>query len=292
MRIPLVQGRGFDERDRVDSAPVVIVNETLAETVWPGENPVGKTILMEWGKDIAAEVVGVAGDVRLSGLDTAARATLYWPLAQFPNDFMTLVVRAKGGTSIAEADLRARLSTIDPDIPVSSIVSMEGVVSRSLGKPRLTLSLMSIFGAVALLLASVGIYGVISFTVNQRVHEFGLRMALGASARNIEGMVLRQGLALALLRHRSRRHRSSFRGAPARWLALSSGAARPDDSPRHRCPSPRRRARRELCPRAARHADRPLRGASGRLTFLHSCIDALAGFDSRVPSRYRREIVA
>ena len=177
---------------------MVIINETLAETVWPGEKPIGKTVLMEWGRDIAAEVVGVAGDVRLSELDTAVCVT-YWPHAQFPNDFMTLVVRVKDGSSIAAADLRVQLSTIDPEIPVSSIVSMKEVVSRSLGKPRLMLSLMSIFGAVALLLASVGIYGVISFTVNQRTHEFGLRMALGASARNIEAMVLRQGLTLALL---------------------------------------------------------------------------------------------
>jgi putative ABC transport system permease protein len=198
MGIPVVLGRGFDDRDRGDSASVVIINEALAKTVWPGETPIGKTVLMEWGRDIAAEVVGVSGDVRLDELDTAPRPTLYWPYAQFPNEFMTLVVREKPGSSVSVADLRARLAGLDPEIPVSNIVSMEEVVSRSLGRPRLTLSLMSLFGVVALLLASVGIYGVIAFSVSQRVREFGLRRALGASAWNIEGMVLRQGLALAL----------------------------------------------------------------------------------------------
>lgn len=198
MGIPLIQGRSFDERDRADGAPVVIVNESLVESVWPGESPIGKTVLMEWGRDIAAQVVGVAGDVRLNELETSARPTLYWPLAQFPNDFMTLVVRAKDGAVVSATDLRAHLASIDREIPASNIVSMEEVVNRSLGRPRLTLSLMSVFGAVALLLASVGIYGVVAFSVSQRVHEFGLRMALGASARSIEGMVLRQGLALAL----------------------------------------------------------------------------------------------
>jgi putative ABC transport system permease protein len=199
MGIPLLAGRAFDERDRKDSAPVVIVNETLARSVWPGENPVGKTVLMSWGDEIPAQVVGVVGDVRLVQLDTVPRDTLYWPQSQLPNGFMAILVRGRDGRAPAAADLRARIASLDPELPLSSIREMEDVVAGSLGRPRLTLSLMSVFGAVALLLAAVGIYGVVSFSVGQRAHEFGLRMALGASSSDIGSLVLRQGLKLALL---------------------------------------------------------------------------------------------
>jgi putative ABC transport system permease protein len=199
MGIPLVQGRVFDERDRSDSTPSVIVNETLARTVWPGEDPVGKTVIMSWGEDVRAQVVGMVGDVRLVELETAPRATLYWPQSQLPNGFMTIVVRGRNGRAPAGDDLRARIGSIDPELPLTSIQQMENVVASSLGRPRMTLSLMSVFGGVALLLAAVGIYGVVAFSVGQRVHEFGLRMALGASSSDIRGLVLKQGLRLALL---------------------------------------------------------------------------------------------
>jgi putative ABC transport system permease protein len=199
MGIPLLAGRAFDERDRPGSTPVVIVNETLARSVWPGEDPLGKTVLMSWGDEIAAQVVGVVGDVRLVGLETAPRGTLYWPQSQLPNGFMTIVVRGRNGQAPAGTDLRARIGSIDPELPLTSIREMRDVVARSLGRPRLTLSLMSVFGGVALLLAAVGIYGVVAFSVGQRSHEFGLRMALGASSSDIGSLVLKQGLRLALL---------------------------------------------------------------------------------------------
>jgi ABC-type antimicrobial peptide transport system permease subunit len=112
---------------------------------------------------------------------------------------MAILVRGRDGRAPAAADLRARIASLDPELPLSSIREMEDVVAGSLGRPRLTLSLMSVFGAVALLLAAVGIYGVVSFSVGQRAHEFGLRMALGASSSDIGSLVLRQGLKLALL---------------------------------------------------------------------------------------------
>ncbi len=199
MGIPILEGRGFEESDRSDSRAVVVVNKTLADTVWPGESPIGKIVEMSWGEDIRAEVVGVVGDVRLVQLETAPRATLYWPQSQLPNNFMSIIARGKDGRPPSASDLRAALASVDSELPLTSVQEMEDVVARSLGQPRLTLSLMSLFGGVALLLAAIGLYGVVAFGVSQRVREIGLRMALGASSNDVSRLVLWDGLKVALV---------------------------------------------------------------------------------------------
>jgi putative ABC transport system permease protein len=196
MGIPLLEGRGFDERDRADSRRVVVVNRTLAETVWPGESPIGKTVEMNWGDVIAAEVVGVVGDVRLVRLETAPRATLYWPQSQLPNSFMSLIARGKDGRPPSAADLRAAVSAVDPELPLTSIQEMEDVVARSLGQPRLTLSLMSLFGG-GVLLAAIGLYGVVAFGVTQRCAGSDFEW-LGASSSDVSRLG-REELKLALV---------------------------------------------------------------------------------------------
>jgi putative ABC transport system permease protein len=198
MGIPILEGRGFEESDRSNSRTVVVVNETLADSVWPGESPIGKIVEMSWGEDLAAEVVGVVGDVRLVRLETAPRATLYWPQSQLSNNFMSVIALGKNGRPPSASDLRAALASVDPELPLTSVQEMEDVVSRSLGQPRLTLSLMSLFGGVALLLAAIGLYGVVAFSVSQRVREIGLRMALGASSSDVSRLVLWDGLKVAL----------------------------------------------------------------------------------------------
>jgi putative ABC transport system permease protein len=200
MGIPLRQGRLFDDRDQKNSPRVIIINESMARRLFPDENPVGKRIYLTQGKEkIYREVVGVVGDVKQYGLDQTTPLESYEPFAQQPFNAMALVVRAGGDPTQLSAAIRGEVLSIDKEQPVSSIKPLTALVSSSISQQRFAMLLLGVLAAVALLLAAVGIYGVMSYSVTQRTHEIGIRLALGASSRDILRLVVGHGLMLTLV---------------------------------------------------------------------------------------------
>ncbi|HEX5732214.1 MAG TPA: ABC transporter permease [Blastocatellia bacterium] len=199
MGIHLKSGRFFNEYDRPGSPLVVLINEAMARRFWPDEDPVGKRITVgSFGRPMSREIIGVVADVRHIGLDSDPRPEFFVPHLQNPFGGMAIVVRTSSDPETLLPAAKDQIRAINKDQPFYSINTMEALVSRSLGERRFNLLLICAFATIALVLAGVGIYGLISFSISQRTHEIGVRMALGARARDITGMILGEGIALAL----------------------------------------------------------------------------------------------
>ena len=198
MRIPILQGRAFDARDRADSPRVVVVNRSFARRYFPAGRVLGRRVLVAGPDQAWAEVVGMSGDIRHEGLTSEPAPTVFLLHAQAPGYITSLVVRTAGDPSGEAASIRRAIQDVDRTQAVSAVRTMEQYLDESLARPRLYAALVTSFAFLAVTLVVVGVYGLLAYIVNQRTHEIGIRIALGAARDDIFRVVLRYGIVLVL----------------------------------------------------------------------------------------------
>jgi putative ABC transport system permease protein len=196
--ISLLKGRDFSDRDKSEGPAVAIVNQDLVRTYFPNEDPIGKRITFTDGESWLS-VVGVIGDVKQLSLGSHAKPEVYFPFLQAASPRMSLVVRTTNSPLSQAAAVKAQIHVIDKDLPIADAKTMEQLLAESVSGPRFNMLLLTVFAVVALVLALVGIYGVMSYTVTQRTHEIGIRVAVGAQASDVFRMVMGHGMFLALM---------------------------------------------------------------------------------------------
>jgi len=195
--IAVVQGRDFSAQDRNPAPRVVIINEALARRSFPGENAIGKRIVVGGTNNPPAEIVGIVRNTQEVDLQESQRALIYLPVLQVPSPNIRLVVKSQTDPASLAGPIRREISAIDKDIATFNIRSMDEVVGLSVARTRFTTTLLGIFAGVALILASVGVYSVMAYQVSQRTKELGIRMALGASRNDVLNMILRSAMFLS-----------------------------------------------------------------------------------------------
>ena len=197
MRVPMKMGRAFADADNAQAPRVVIANESLARRFWPNESAIGKHIIV--GRQTPAEIVGIAGDIKNSGLSVDPAPQLYLPFPQLPWGNMNLLVRTALDPHQMISTLRRQVYSIDPDQPITQVQTMDELLAGFRAQPRFTVFLLSSLSSMALILAVIGIYGVVAYTVAQRRHELGIRMALGAERSDVLRLIVSRGVYLSLI---------------------------------------------------------------------------------------------
>jgi predicted permease len=196
MGIRLLRGRVFSERDHERAPGVMVISDTMARSQWPNEDPIGKRITVHYGSTGPREVVGIVADVKESAVSEPARAEMYTPFAQTPWPFFTVVVRAERDPAPLAAALRTTVTRLDPEQPPGDVQTLSYYVREATAQPRFTATLAAAFAMLATVLAGLGIYSVLAYSVAQRRREIGIRMALGARAADVRSLIVGQAMTL------------------------------------------------------------------------------------------------